>query len=537
MAFDSGVFDSGAFDAAGSPSSVTLLPSLFTNSPAFYAASVSQSGGVQSLTASRFDNSPQFFNASVSTGAVALTATRFDNAPTFYTHTLTRGAVTLTASRFDNVPSITSAALLLHADGTNGSTTFTDSSGNSRSVVVNTGSPTISTIQQKFGSASVRFPGSASLNAGNNYDFSGEFTIECWLWYDQQARNAEILFSLNGSSASNYLYFTKLSSGGLGASVGGSSGNFSAAGLLDNRWNHVALVRNSSGVVNIYANGVKNDIANGQFTNAYVPATSRSLLIGDDPSIGNSLIGYMDEVRVTPRALYTATFTPPTAPFADGSGGFPTHVLSVGAVTLPATRFDNTPTFYSHTLSVGAVTLAASRFDNTPTFYNHTISLLSVEAVQVYWLEINASATVPQTLEPSLFTNTNSFLPAELTQQVEAVQVYWLEINESATAPQTLEPSLLVNESTFYAHDIVPSAAILDVPLVENVSTFFTHRLFRVPLAGDYNTNRTVYVPEEPDATALIGSLSRTVYVTEMTTPTVANTSASRSVYVPAELV
>jgi hypothetical protein len=172
-----------------------------------------------------------------------------------------------------------------------------------------------STTQVKYGSASTRFPGSASITAGSGYDLSGAFTIEMWLWVDGLARAGEILVSLLSGSSNNYVYIAKNGGGTIGVSVGPGAGN-SALAITANAWNHVAVTRNSSNVVNIYINGVKNGMGSGQFTVAYSPLTSRVLSIGNDASVGNSLIGYIDDLRITTGvAVYNSTFTPPTVEY------------------------------------------------------------------------------------------------------------------------------------------------------------------------------------------------------------------------------
>jgi hypothetical protein len=78
-------------------------------------------------------------------------------------------------------------SLLLHMDGSNGSTTFTDSSSNALTVTAN-GSAQISTAQSKWGGASGLFNGSSSyLELSDTSDqllLSGDFTIECWVYFN-----------------------------------------------------------------------------------------------------------------------------------------------------------------------------------------------------------------------------------------------------------------------------------------------------------------------------------------------------------------
>jgi len=75
-------------------------------------------------------------------------------------------------------------SLLLHCDGSNGSTTFTDNSPSPKTVTAN-GNASVSTAQSKFGGASAVFDGTGdylSLDGSSGFAFgTGDFTIEFWL--------------------------------------------------------------------------------------------------------------------------------------------------------------------------------------------------------------------------------------------------------------------------------------------------------------------------------------------------------------------
>ena len=76
-------------------------------------------------------------------------------------------------------------SLLLHGDGTNGSTTFKDDSINNHTITAY-GNAQISTTQSKFGGASMKFDGSGDyLAIADNDDFelgSSDFTLEAWVY-------------------------------------------------------------------------------------------------------------------------------------------------------------------------------------------------------------------------------------------------------------------------------------------------------------------------------------------------------------------
>jgi hypothetical protein len=200
-------------------------------------------------------------------------------------------------------------SLLLHGDGTNGSTTITDNSPTPKTVIA-VGNAQISTAQSKFGGSSIAFDGSGdSLTAPisiSNFG-TGDFTIELWVYKNntvtagiQEARVGGAnpwLWYFNGSKLEFYT----------GTSYQ-STGNVPTL-----QWVHIAISR-SSGVVRQFINGNK-ESENTITTDLTTAAASTLIMRSQDASPFN---GYIDEYRVTVGvARYTANFTPPAAPFPD----------------------------------------------------------------------------------------------------------------------------------------------------------------------------------------------------------------------------
>lgn len=208
--------------------------------------------------------------------------------------------------------------LLLHMDGANASTTFTDSSASAHAVTAN-GNAQISTAQSKFGGASGLFDGTGdtlSLTDHADYAFgTGAFTIDFWLRMTGAA-GMDVLINYDiGASGANYtaiyvdgsrlLHFKIVSASAVAVDV------VSAAAMSTGAWHHYAIVRNGN-VFTQYIDGV----ADGTATN--------SLSIKDyteGPRIGEAFIvsafnGHLDEFRISKGvARWTANFTPPTSPY------------------------------------------------------------------------------------------------------------------------------------------------------------------------------------------------------------------------------
>lgn len=219
-------------------------------------------------------------------------------------------------------PDFASVSLLLHMDGSNGSTTFADSSSNALTVTAN-GNAQISTAQSKFGGASALFDGSGdslSTSTGALLQFgTGDFTVEAWVYITSAGSYHGLIDGRSSASFSNYTFgiynlsgtlrLDHVNAGGAGTRLTGTS-----TSVALNTWTHVAWTR-SSGVIACFVNGTK-DATTVSYSSSLNPNTT-DILIGAvvDPQY---FYGYIDDFRVTKGvARYTANFTPPTAPFPD----------------------------------------------------------------------------------------------------------------------------------------------------------------------------------------------------------------------------
>ena len=219
-------------------------------------------------------------------------------------------------------------SLLLHGDGTNGSTTIIDSSPSPKTVTA-VGNAQISTAQSKFGGASIAFDGAGdylTVPDGAAFEYgSGNFTAEAWV-YPGASPNQPIIMgqwdgvgggtglswiiALSNDSSRNLRFL--VSTDGSGA----VTDSVSSSPLTLNAWNHVALVR-SGDVFTAYLNGtsaVSYTISAG----ASLFNATNVITIGASSTATQPFNGYIDDLRITKGvARYTANFTPPTAAFPD----------------------------------------------------------------------------------------------------------------------------------------------------------------------------------------------------------------------------
>lgn len=211
---------------------------------------------------------------------------------------------------------IREVSLLLHGNGTNGSTTITDSSLTPKTVTA-VGNAQISTAQSKFGGASLLFNGNGdgiSVTSATAFSFgTGDFTVELWVKFNSVSGSPNIfdMRSTDPQAAPNlyvfnskiYLWFLALN-----RIVGTTILNTSS-------FYHIALARNA-GSLKLFLNGTQEGA-----TYATTEAIVSTIFTAGCPSQGpfiNFLDGYIDDLRITKGvARYTANFTPPTLPFPD----------------------------------------------------------------------------------------------------------------------------------------------------------------------------------------------------------------------------
>lgn len=209
-------------------------------------------------------------------------------------------------------PNFSTVSILLHMDGANGSTTFTDSSSNALSVTAY-GNAVISTAQAKFDQAAY-FDGTGdylSIPRSSLFLFAGDFTVE--LWYYETSRsdystvldigsfgNVGIMFRTGSANPGLFVNFSRINP--IGTPIGSV-----------NTWNHVAMVRSGTTITG-YVNGT----SVGTLTDSSTVGASagESIHVGNSvDAFGRYFTGYVDELRISKFARYLSSFTPPTAPF------------------------------------------------------------------------------------------------------------------------------------------------------------------------------------------------------------------------------
>lgn len=216
-------------------------------------------------------------------------------------------------------PYFSSVSLLLHCDGTNGSTTFTDSSNNALTVTAN-GNAQVNTTTKKYGTGSLFCDGNGdnlSLSSNAVFGFgTGDFTIEMWAYMTDASNTPYLLDCRSTSTAIENVPTFYINTDRTLTYWANGNARVNTTAISLNTWYHLAIVRVSSGnTTTVYANGSSIGSWNADTTNYATTA----LLVGmRTATAGQSFNGYIDDLRITKGvARYTGAFTPPTAAFPD----------------------------------------------------------------------------------------------------------------------------------------------------------------------------------------------------------------------------
>jgi hypothetical protein len=294
-------------------------------------------------------------NAGTVSGVLADVSTNTDNtfvikATDTSGRSKTKSYTYTTLAEFDQ--NFSNVAFLYHADAQANVVTYaTDTTGRN---TIYLGNAKISAASSKFGNTALFFntndwnSGNLARTQANSVVIgSSNFTIESWVNLSNVSTYDIFLSTLmayvapdvtnnqthswnvgiqgsNATTPTNIKFRAYNTSGGVIADYYAAMG----ANFTLNTWNHVAVTREGT-VINFFVNGVKlTPVANTAIGSAALQAQATSTLFLGGTSINGfqyNMYGYMDEPRITVgTARYSATFTPPSAPFPSMGNPVPT---------------------------------------------------------------------------------------------------------------------------------------------------------------------------------------------------------------------
>ena len=188
---------------------------------------------------------------------------------------------------------------------------------------------------------SVLFDGTSQyLSIANNaaFNLTGDFTIECWFYYTSTppaSSGYDYLWGLGGNNINGLGLYIQ---GGVPKIWNGSSILSTSATILGTTWYHIVVVKNSS-TLTVYLNGTS--IGSVAFSSNLSGGGVSGFNIARwiNAADGEQFPGYISNLRiVNGTALYTASFTPPTAPLTAIAN---TSLLTCNAPTIVDSSTNN----------------------------------------------------------------------------------------------------------------------------------------------------------------------------------------------------
>lgn len=214
---------------------------------------------------------------------------------------------------------------LLHMNGADASTTFTDESGKTWTAVANA---QIDTAQSKFGGASGLFDGTGdeiSTSDSADFYFTGDFTIDFWVRWNSlpSSGNAQYLYHQGDGSNNFERIYLENAAGTYKWTYDVYNNNVldinvvkSSPGLSTGTWYHFALTR-SGNDYRIFQDGTQ--VGTTVTDSSSHPNVANDVKIGGRGSTSH-FNGWLDEFRVSNGvARWTADFTPQTTEYAPSS--------------------------------------------------------------------------------------------------------------------------------------------------------------------------------------------------------------------------
>lgn len=270
-------------------------------------------------------------------------------------HALTAAAGNTGPAPTPTDPQFNYVSMLLHGDGTNGAQ-------NNTFVSTPITAPASGYFAGYFAGGSSDY-----LTVANNAAFdlnTGDYTVE--FWFNTRSVTS-VTYSILGpwSYPSGWLFQQVNNAINFYGSGGNISGFHTSGAILNaNQWTHVAVTRSGS-ASRMFVNGVL-----VSSTSVSINSSSSVLGIGINPQgFAQPFNGYLSNVRIVKgTAVYTANFTPPTAPLTAISGtslltcmsGFGATFSDLSTNNFTITRFGNTAMTGVATTPPGAAPFSAS---------------------------------------------------------------------------------------------------------------------------------------------------------------------------------
>lgn len=326
-------------------------------------------------------------------------------------------------------------AILLHGDGTDGSTTIIDTgSGSQGHTWTANGNVQIDTAQSVFGGSSWLFDGTGDnleLAATSDMSFAGDFGISLRVRFNSVAT---FNWMINNQQSTNKFVLVAYPTGEIELTLDNASVSKSAAGAVTTgTWYHLQIDRVGTGIT-IRKNGTT--IASGTKSGT-IGSSSTAWNIGKGSGGLYDLNGWIDEFAVlNGSAINSSDFTSPVAAYSDAT--FPLtgyYILWTAANMLPLTgvgditaititqseptgtqvrwlaSFDGGTTWKDSagsTVAIADIHTSGSTAANMITYLRDTLTLPNVSLMLASGLKTNDATLTPSVTSVAITYNTTT---------------------------------------------------------------------------------------------------------------------------------
>lgn len=213
-------------------------------------------------------------------------------------------------------PDWASRVALLHFDGTDGSTTFTDEKLGG--TWTGAGNAQIDTAQSRYGGASLLLDGTGDwISTADTAAWafgSGDFFIEAWIRISNTT-GVKTIISQWGTNTADRAWTFYVNGSTLTLAMHPGPVLASANGIAANTWYSVAAGRIGS-TIYVWLNGTRSGTT-GNYGAGALPNPSSVIRIGADSNGSSPYAGHIDELRVSALAGPSGNYTP-SGPFSNG---------------------------------------------------------------------------------------------------------------------------------------------------------------------------------------------------------------------------
>lgn len=363
--------------------------------------------------------------------------------------------------------------LLLHFTGSDGSTTFVDSSLY-KTVLTANGNAKIVTDQYKFDGSSGRFDGDRdyiSFNPGDNLNFSTsiDFTIDFWVRVNSLTNTyATILSSQGWASSGKFIMLfggTDSRKGKVGLGGYGLSPLCTNTVLTTGTWYHIAFVRQGT-VLYVFVNGALDatytctydlNFTYGGWTNIGYNSW--------DSGTAGSFNGWLEEFRIVKgKALWTSSFTPSTTSYLDNpavyaysssaikySGNYSLKIVAQSGISLDkkiSRSFETAKDLSDKTCIVGAIRASRTGSNLSIVLQNSneeiitvTPNITAVDTWQTFEYDIS---TIPNTNKNSIDSISFSVDNADTDTTYYIDAIFAATVSTTGGTTPTYNPSIII---------------------------------------------------------------------------------------------